>query len=278
MKKELQQIIDNCSHPKAKQFFEHLFSKHDEIVELFNERAKEKMSEQLDVVTFDDVMLDWSDDHLDELGPDLLDRYKDKANAQLRRGTYASKFTKPAVQGKKRQNRLTGVKRATSRLDTFNNDEHANTTNEGLGLALDNAFKGAVTRSLATGLGVSASGLHKFGHDLIAKPKKYITPKPAAQKPAKPQHTQPAPTHSSTTWQPVELHHVFNGEPTEGERSLDQAITHHNIGSFAKSKGDNSKAKIHFRARDKHFKTYVTNAPRENLKKLNQDKVKRIFN
>jgi hypothetical protein len=96
-----------------------------------------------------------------------------------------------------------------------------------------------------------------------------------------PQHKSPTASqssHSSNKFEPVEVHHVYSGEVTDHEHHLVQALNHHNIGQVAKSTGDNSKAEIHFRARDKHFKNYVTNAPRENLPKLNQDKVKSIFN
>src|SRR5262249_31932727 len=53
---------------------------------------------------------------------------------------------------------------------------------EGIFSAAANALKSAATSTIATGLGVSASGLHKFGHDLMAKPKQ-IKPKFTAQKP-----------------------------------------------------------------------------------------------
>src|SRR5262249_25453256 len=107
------------------------------------------------------------DEELDELDVTTIERYRDLAQSQLRRGTNATKFTKPAVQAKKRQNRLTGVKQATSRLNHFNNSEFANTTNEGIGSAIGNALKRVATQSIAHGLGVSASGLHKFGSDLL---------------------------------------------------------------------------------------------------------------
>jgi len=90
--------------------------------------------------------------------------------------------------------------------------------------------------------------------------------------PATQQHDKP---HDDAT---LQLHHVFSGTPGEHERNhLQQALNHHNTGMAARSAGDHSKAEIHFRARDKHFKNYVTNAPRENLKKLNQNRVKDIF-
>lgn len=308
MKKKLQEIIEGCKHPKARAFFETLFARHDEIMESLTGRANGNIVDEIagqyeNVVDFNEALqgVQWDDDdedeefdfiagqsceevikQLDELGPDVLDRYKDRANSQLRRCTSASKFTKPAVQAKKRANRLQGVKRASSRLNTFNNDEHSNTTNEGLGSAIGNALKGVATHAVASGLGVSHGSVSSFLHHLSAK-QKYVAPKVSAQKPPhapkpqKPQQHQPQASHSTTKWEPVELHHVYSGKETEHEHSLQQALNHHNIATFNKSKGDNSKAEIHFRARDKHFKTYVTTAPRENLKKLNQDKVKSIF-
>jgi hypothetical protein len=174
---------------------------------------------------------------------------------------------------KERTNRVQGIKTANQKL--AKKPEDANSS-EGLGTAIGNFVKTAATHVVANGLGISASSVHQIARDLLTR-KSAASPKPAAQKPAKPQHTQPAPTHSSTTWQPVEIHHVFSGEPSEHEHSLQQALHHHNIGEFAKSKGNNSKAELHFRARDKHFKNYVANAPRENLKKLDQGKVKSIF-
>src|SRR6516164_4438682 len=140
MKKELQQIIDGCEHPAARRFFEKLFARHDEIIELLNDRANgnvvDEIADQYDnVVDFDQALRgwDWNDEEeqIDELDAGTLERYKDRANSQLRRGTFASKFPKPAIQAKKRANRMQGVKRASSLLNTFNNDEHANTTSEG---------------------------------------------------------------------------------------------------------------------------------------------------
>src|SRR5262249_3205981 len=100
---KLQKIIDGCKHRHSRAFFEHLFSKHEQIMESLDDRAKGNVAEQTDFISFDDVLLDYQWDEseqLDELGPDVLDRYKDRANSQLRRGIYASKFTKPAVQAK----------------------------------------------------------------------------------------------------------------------------------------------------------------------------------
>ena len=166
---------------------------------------------------------------------------------------------------------MQGIKRANDRI---NKEPEKEPYEEGIGSALGSIAKDVAAHAVAHGLGVSGSSVRNFVHHLTKKSS--ASPKLAAQNPVK---LQPAAvTHSSTTWQPVQLHHVFNGEPGEHEHSLDQAVIHHNIGTWAKSKGDHSKAEIHFRARDKHFKNYVSNAPRENLKKLNQDKVKSIFN
>src|SRR5262245_28663425 len=99
-KEKLQAIIDNCEHPWSKQFFENLFSKHEAIMESLNARAENHIVEDVDHVSLNDLILDYTwdeEEQLDELDASTLDSYKDKANSQLRRGTYASKFTKPAL-------------------------------------------------------------------------------------------------------------------------------------------------------------------------------------
>ena len=156
----------------------------------------------------------------------------------------------------------------TNETWTWGEDEELD---EGIG----NALMHLVRTTAANALGVRPSTIHGFTKALSNRPKKVAAPKVSAQKPPKTgsQHNTP-----QKNVEPVELHHVFNGTPSDHEHSLQQALNHHNIGTFAKSKGDTSKAEIHFRARDKHFKNYVSNAPRENLTKLNQGKVKSIFN
>jgi hypothetical protein len=163
-----------------------------------------------------------------------------------------------------------------SALNPHNNDEYKDKKGENVEEGIGAAFGSLATQTLAKGLGLPHSTVNQISHALI----KHVTPKVSAQrlhnKPV--QQNKPQKQVSQQKWQPMELHHVFSGTPGEHEHSLDQAITHHNIATWNKMKGDTSKAEIHFRARDKHFKNYVTNAPADNLRKLNQDKVKSIFN
>jgi len=282
---KLQQIIDNCKHPKARAFFETLFARHDELMESLNDRANgnivDKIAGQYEkVVDFDEALrgVQWDEDEqLDELGPDVLDRYKDRANAQLRRGTAASKFTKPAVQAKKRQNRLQGVKRASSRLNTFHNSEYSDTTNEGVGSALGSLAQGIATQTVAHGLGVGAGTVSKFVGNLITKQKKYM----AAQKPAKPMHTNPAqaasPKSVANMVLPSHVHGAIAKYPGPHEGHLNDFVNHHNAGVTAKEKGDKTLAAMHFRARDKALVRYTNIAPKAHLKHLNADKVQQMM-
>jgi hypothetical protein len=272
------------------------------IVELLNEmlvsrieqKIAEKLSRHYDLLDFSECMQDAlradrgvliEEEQLSELRSGTLHSYISKAQSHLQKQKFGYGTLRSQV--RKRTNRVQGIKRANDRINRDPQDRKP--YEEGIGSAVGNIAKNVAADTIAHGLGVNGSTVHDFLHHLTKKSP--ASPKPATQKPSKPQHapqatqkpakpqqTPPAATtHSSTTWQPVEIHHVFNGTPSDHEHSLNQAITHHNIGTWAKSKGDHSKAKIHFRARDKHFRNYVTNAPRENLKKLNQGKVKSIF-
>src|SRR5215471_11347748 len=108
MKKKLQEIIEGCKHPKARAFFETLFARHDEIMESLTGRANDNIVDEIagqyeNVVDFNEALqgVQWDDDdedeefdfiagqsceevikQLDELGPDVLDRYKDRASAK----------------------------------------------------------------------------------------------------------------------------------------------------------------------------------------------------
>src|SRR5262249_45059915 len=80
---------------------------------------------------------------------------------------------------------------------------------EGVASAIGNFFKHAATQSLATGLGVSASSLHKFGRDLTSRPKRVVTPaKATPQKQTKSvQHTtKPAVASPIPTVMPQDVH------------------------------------------------------------------------
>ena len=291
MHQRLKQILEDTEHPIAREILRNIFEARN-ASEILNANARDRILEQKNRIWFDVDAMDWVEfgDDLTELSHELLDRYHQKASAQLRRGTYAKPSDNIKTRTRKPIHRYRGVKRANSGLNSYNTDEfnvgEEEEQSEAIGSAIGNFAASAVTSTVAHGLGVSSSDLHRFTTDLMKKNPKL--PKPTASttktkhvKPPAPQHksqTASASSHSASKWEPVEMHHVYSGKVTDDEHHLVQALNHHNIGSFAKSKGDHSKAEIHFRARDKHFKSYVTNAPHENLKKLNQDKVKRIFN
>src|SRR5215471_7776220 len=141
----------------------------------------------------------------------------------------------------------------TNEVWTWGEDEELD---EGIGNALMHLVRTTAAATAANALGVRPSTIHGFTKALSNRPKKVAAPKVSAQKPPKTgsQHNTP-----QKNVEPVELHHVFNGTPSDHEHSLQQALNHHNIATFNKSKGDNSKAEIHFRARDKHLKTYLSN-------------------
>src|SRR5262249_3858847 len=157
-------------------------------------------------------------------------------------------------------NRVSGVKRATSRLNTYNNDEHANTTSEGIGSAIGNMVKSIATHTVARGLGVSSSGLHKFGHDLLNKPK---APAPT-KKVVAPKHVQTKPARASWKFThyvtPQDLHSAIAKYPGEHEHHLNAFINHHNKAIELKAKGDRTGATVHFRARNHALVRYQSTA------------------
>jgi len=61
------------------------------------------------------------------------------------------------------------------------------------------------------------------------------------------------------------------------EDHLDHFERQHNAGLAAKEAGDKSKARVHFRARDKHFAHYVQKAPIEHVKNIDSNAVKHIL-
>src|SRR5262245_20668226 len=140
MNLRLQQILDECRSPIARSMLQHLFER-DDFAENMRQRLEEKICEQRSRIGFDGDAQTWTDiedviangDQWDE-DEDLSELDQTTIESQLRRGTYASKSDSIKTATKKRQNRLTGVKRASSRLNTFHHDEHSsNTQNEGLG-------------------------------------------------------------------------------------------------------------------------------------------------
>jgi hypothetical protein len=64
---------------------------------------------------------------------------------------------------------------------------------------------------------------------------------------------------------------------TQHEHDLDQAVIHHNVGMAARSKGQPGTANIHFKARNRKFKSYVDNAPNDHLNNLDQQAVKKHY-
>src|SRR5215469_10328624 len=89
------------------------------------------------------------EEELDELDVTTIERYRDRAQSQLTRGTYAKRSDNIKTASRKRMNRASGIKKANSRLNTFNNDGHdANTTNEGIGSAIGNMVKSLATSTV----------------------------------------------------------------------------------------------------------------------------------
>jgi len=280
MHRRLQQILDNAKHPRAKALLQDLFE---------NDDSKKHMCERLEQIVCEqrvrlgyDMTTEawiWDEEELNELGTDLLNRYIDKASRQLRKGNYGSGTIKAQTQ--KRMNRASGIKKANSRLNTYHTDEYSNTTNEGIANAIGNALKRVATQSIAHGLGVSASGLHKFGSDLLHTK----TPKAPTMKKVvatKPQHPSPSiaslhtsPIHRTVT--PGEVHSAIAKYPGEHEDHLNAFINHHNKGMEAKAKGDKSAAVVHFRARNHALVRYNQTAPKAHLKHLNDAKVQQMM-
>jgi len=151
---------------------------------------------------------------------------------------------------------------------------------EGLAGAIGNVFKRMATHSLATGLGVNPSSLHKFGSDLLHTK----TPKAPTMKKvvAKPQHPSPstASLHTSPIYHmvmPSDVHSKIAAFPGEHEDHLNAFINHHNQAMTAKEKGDKTGAAVHFRARNHALVRYQATAPKEHLKHLNTNKVQQMM-
>ena len=173
---------------------------------------------------------------------------------------------------KKRIRRVQGIKLANKKI---NNEPHANNAYSE-GVLMDEGILTNLFRStIAHGLGVSPGMIpHLPKFKTGTKASRPVHTKPAATATAKPTTTSPA----KPKWQALEIGHVFQGEPhPEHEHHLTQAINHYNVASLAKHQGDHSRAEIHARASAKHFKNYVTNAPKDRLKRLNQERVKQIW-
>jgi hypothetical protein len=238
MNPRLQKILDETRHPVARAWVEWLFvEQHENVMERLRRAAENKLCEERlqvhesvfghDAWDVDDIpFVEW--EALDEIGQEVLNRYISKSQDQLRRGKFGSGNLRSQV--KRRQNRLTGIRRANDRI---NRPEPGRDVEEGLGTAAFNIAKKVATDSVAHGLGMSGSTVDQITRDLLSK-NHSASPKPAPQKPQKPQRTKPAATHqpaatthSSSEWQPIEIHHVFNGTPTEHEHLHQlQRITH----------------------------------------------------
>jgi len=252
------------------------------------------------------------EDQLTEVRSGLLHSYISKSQDQVRRGKFGSGNLR--LQVRKRTNRVVGVKRANARLDKepaleqnetldsdvsirdfihdfiksknkkFSGDSRKRRIRRAIGAFSHQKTEdlGDVAAHLATHVVAQGFGVHPALLHALARSKEPKSAKtPTRVKLNKPVHMKPATHHDEPHHDDgsVHMHMVYHGEPGEHERNhLQQALNHHNTGMAAKSAGDHSKAEIHFRARDKQFKNYVSNAPRENLKKLNQDKVKGVFN
>jgi len=282
MRPELQKILANAKHPIAKAMLRDLFE-NDEFKMNMCKRLEQLVCEQRARVGYDMEEGGWTwdeDEELTELGPDILNRYIDKSSRQLRKGKYGSGSIKSQV--KTRTNRVQGIKKANSRLNTFNNDEHSNTTNEGIGSALGSLAKGIATQTVAHGLGVGAGTVSKFVGNLSAK-QKHVAPRMTAQKPAKPVHTKPAGAtlHTSPIYHmvlPSDVHSkIGHPDHIEHDQRISDFINHHNRAMDLKSKGDKSGAAVAFRARNHALVRYTQTAPKAHLKHLNADKVQQMM-
>jgi hypothetical protein len=215
-------------------------------------------------------------EELNELGPDILNRYIDKSSRQLRKGEYGSGSIKAQTQ--KRMNRASGIKKANSRLNSYHTDEYSNTQTEGIGFALGSLAKGIATQTVAHGLGVGAGTIHNFAKHLTNRPKKVAGPLKTAT--AKPVHTNPAqaPSHSVANMVlPGHVHSAIGKYPGEHENHLNHFVNAHNKLVTAKEKGDHSAATIHYRARNHALVRYTQTAPKAHLKHLNGEKVKSMM-
>jgi len=150
----LQQILDNAKHPIAKAMLRDLFE-NDDFKKHMVERLEPLISEQRAKVGWDGNNQVWTweeEEELDELDVTTIERYRDRAQSQLTRGTYAKRSDNIKTASRKRMNRASGIKKANSRLNTFNNDGHdANTTNEGIGSAIGNMVKSLATSTVSQG-------------------------------------------------------------------------------------------------------------------------------
>lgn len=274
MKPELQAILDRVKNRIAKAMLQDLFE-NDNFKLNMCKRLDKFVNEQRAGLGYDmqEHAWIWDEEELNELGSDLLNRYIDKASRQLREGNYGSGSIKSQTQ--KRMNRANGIKKANSRLNAYHTDEYSNTQNEGLGSAIGNAFKRVATHSLATGLGVSASGLHKFGSDLLHNktPKAPTMKKVVAPKPTASLHTSPI----HYTVMPSDVHSAIAKYPGEHEDHLNAFVNHHNAAMTAKAKGDKTGAAVQFRGRNHALVRYQQTAPETHLKHLNTRKVQQMM-
>jgi hypothetical protein len=303
MDEKIKELLTELLVSKIEQRLVERLSKHYDLLS-FSECVAHALSD--DAVVIDEQALD-------ELGSGTLARYISKSQDQLRRQKFGSGSLKSQV--RKRTNRVQGIKRANRGLErepeppvdeTLDSDASIedfihdfikskskkfagdskkqrirraigafyHRKNEGLG----DVAAHVATHALAQGLGVQPSVLHALAARAAKKPKSAKAP--TKVKLNKPKHVAPPTTHHEPGHDDgsVHMHQIFHGEPGEHERNhLQQALSHHNTGMAAKSAADHSKATVHFRARDKHFRNYVNNAPHEHLQKLDQELVKRHF-
>jgi hypothetical protein len=279
----LQKILDNTSHPRAKELLQDLFE-NDDFKRSMCQRLEQIICEQRARLGYDmqagaGAWIWDEDEELNELGPDILNRYIDKASRQVRKGKYGSGTIKSQV--KNRTNRVQGIKKANSRLSHFNNDEYSNTTNEGIGSALGHLVKNIATQTVANATGINPSAIHNIVHHLTAKhkPVKHVSAQKPHQppKPAKPAgaslHTSPI--HRTIT--PGEVHSAIAKYPGEHEDHLNAFINHHNRAMDLKAKGDKSGAAVQFRARNHALVRYLQTAPKAHLKHLNAAKVQQMM-
>jgi len=278
----LQQIIDEKKNPISRAILQGLFEGTN-FQKYICQRLEDLVCKKRAGLGYDGNAQVWTwdeDEELDEVDVTTIERYRDRAQSQLRRGTYAKRSDNIKTATRKRMNRASGIKKANSRLSHFNNDEYANTQTEGILGALGSAFKGIATQTVAHGLGVGAGTIHNSTKNLSSKPKKVAGPLKTATA-AKPVQSNPAQASPHSVANMVLPSHVHSkiGHPDHiaHDQTLTDFINSHNKLISAKEKGDHSAAVLHYRARNHALVRYTQTAPKAHLKHLNGEKVKSMM-
>jgi exonuclease V gamma subunit len=156
-----------------------------ELTMLLHELLKSKIEDKL--VAFLRQLRDIKEeDELDELSLTTLDRYRDKASSQLRRGTYGSSaYDSLRTKMRKRTNRFRGVKQADNRIEKH--DDEKEQVSEGIGDAVGHLARHTAAQALAKGLGLHPSLVHAFVSHLAQRRKEKAIKAPQQQQKPKAQ-------------------------------------------------------------------------------------------